>query len=94
MAKYQVTCVIKPNRYSSHEHITHLGGPDNGGWTLTTAQVIACIMHGDVFYTRDGQNRANIEVKENPYTRSEFVQTPADRDSKNNLLNLETCPLR
>jgi hypothetical protein len=95
MAEYQVTCVVKPNGYSPHEHITYLGGPDGDGWTLTTAQVIARIMqHGDVFYTRDGHKRANIEVKENPYTRLPFVQTPADRDSKNNLLNLETCPPR
>lgn len=25
MNEYQVTCINKPNRMSSHEHITHIG---------------------------------------------------------------------
>jgi hypothetical protein len=27
MATVQVTCITKPHRPSSHEHIAHLGGP-------------------------------------------------------------------
>jgi hypothetical protein len=93
MAEYQVTCVVKPNRHSQHEHITQLGGPAGGGWILPTPQVITLIKQGEVFYTWDGQNRADIEVKTNLYSGLEFVQTRADRDSRNNLLNLEACPL-
>ena len=95
MADYQVTCVTKPNRYSQYEHITHLGGPAGGGWVLPTAQIINLIDSGtDTFYTWDGRNRANIYVRVNPRTGLKFVQTDADGDSRNNLLNLEACAIR
>jgi hypothetical protein len=56
MAEYLVTCVIKPNRQSTHEHITYLGGPGSGGWTLMTQQVINLIENNDDhFYTQDVQ---------------------------------------
>ena len=93
MADYQVTCVTKPDRYSEHEHITRLGGPAGGGWTLTTQDVISLIKRGtDTFYTWDGKKRADIAV--NSRNGREYVQTYADRDWTNNLLALDACPIR
>jgi hypothetical protein len=70
-------------------------GPAGGGWTLTTAQVINLIENqGETFYTMDGQKRANIYVNVNPRSGQKFVQTFADRDWRNNLLELEACAIR
>jgi hypothetical protein len=33
MKEFEVTCVNKPDRYSAHEHITHIGNPA-GKWRL------------------------------------------------------------
>lgn len=90
MADAQVTCVTKPNRNSPHEHITHLGG---SGWTWSVQDVISSIENGtNTFYTNDGLKRANIEVR----TRNgrKFVQTRADGDWTNNLLELNACPIQ
>lgn len=95
MAEFQVTCVTKPNRYSQHEHITQLGGPGGGGWTLATQEVINLIENkGETFYTLDGQKRANIGVRVHPQSRLKFVQTYADGDWNNNLLALDACAIR
>jgi hypothetical protein len=89
MADALVTCINKPDRNSTHEHITHLGG---NTWRWTVQEVIASIENGtNTFHTRDGNTRADIRVR----TRNgrKFVQTYADGDWKDNLLALATCPL-
>jgi hypothetical protein len=45
MADVQVTCITKPDRDSSHEHITHLGNPA-ANWKWTREEVIASIDAG------------------------------------------------
>lgn len=89
MADALVTCINKPDRNSTHEHITHLGGY---GWRWTVQEVITSIENGtNSFYTRDGSRRADIRVR----TRNgkKYVQTYADGVWKDNLLALDTCPL-
>jgi hypothetical protein len=34
MSEYQITCVTKPDRFSTHEHITHIGNTA-AKWKLT-----------------------------------------------------------
>jgi Protein of unknown function (DUF3892) len=34
MKEFEVTCVTKPDRYSAHEHITHIGNIA-GQWRIT-----------------------------------------------------------
>jgi hypothetical protein len=39
MGDFRVTCITKPNPQSTHEHITHIGGLDNGEgkpWNITS----------------------------------------------------------
>jgi hypothetical protein len=51
MATVRVTCITKPYRSISHEHITHLGGPT---WKWDRDQVIRSIeLKQNVFYVVD-----------------------------------------
>ena len=51
MADVRVTCINKPNRMSSHEHITHLGGAT---WKWTREEVIRSIdARVNTFYVID-----------------------------------------
>ncbi len=90
MARYQVTCITKPNRDNTHEAITHLGG-DFGYWSV--AQVIAAInnqVHS--FYTSDGSKEAEVGVRER--NGKPYVQTHADGYWNDNLLALQACKAR
>lgn len=90
MADTLVTCISKPDRNSSHEHITHLGGH---AWQWTTQEVIASIENGtNTFYTSVGGKRADIGVRER--NGRKFVQTNADGYWNDNLLALDTCSLQ
>ncbi len=64
MADAQVTCIVKPNTQSSHEHITHLGNPA-GDWMWSREQVIRSIDEkSNTFYVLDPTSgkRADIGV--------------------------------
>jgi hypothetical protein len=91
MADVQVTCINKPNRASSHEHITHLGGST---WKWTRAQVITSIeAKTNTFFVRDAAgHRSEVGVVEPSDDRSKYVRTYADGDWNNNLLALPECP--
>lgn len=90
MADVQVTCVNKPDRNSPHEHITHLGGRT---WRWPVHNVIASIENqSNTFYTDNGRKRAEVQVRER--NGRKFVQTQADGDWTNNLLELDTCPVQ
>lgn len=90
MSDVLVTCVTKPDRNSSHEHITHLGGT---GWTWPVRSVIEAIeARTYTFYTEVGGKRADIAV--NDRNGKKFVQTHADGYWNNNLLSLNACPIR
>ena len=85
-----VTCVTKPDRNSSHEYITHLGGT---GWIWPVQNVIDAIEAQTYnFYTQVGDKRADIGINER--NGKKFVQTHADGYWNNNLLSLNTCPVR
>ncbi len=91
MADAQVTCITKPDRFSPHEHITHLGGAT---WKWTREQVIASIEDKtNTFYVLDPftGKRSNVGVVRRP-GMAPFVQTHADGDWNNNLLSLDQCP--
>ena len=96
MADVQVTCITKPHPQSSHEHITHLGGPGGPGgpWKWTRDQVIASIdARTNTFYVIDPYNgkRSDVGVVRVP-GKAPYVRTHADGDWNNNLLSLKQCP--
>lgn len=91
----RVLCVNKPDRYSRHEHITHLGGTEPSGdtWKFTREQVIFRIeMKIDTFYTLDDQTekRADVEVVRE-VGKPSYVRTVRDGIPTDNLLSLPAC---
>jgi hypothetical protein len=90
MSDALVTCIVKPDKNSPHEHITHLGGKS---WCWTVQQVIASIeAETNTFYTDNGGKRADVLVRER--NGRKYVQTYADGYWTNNLLSLEACPIQ
>ena len=88
MADVQVTCITKPDRNSSHEGITHLGGAT---WKWPRADVIRSIRaKTNSFYTLVGGRRADVGVVEGPH--GPYVRTYADGVWNDNLLALPECP--
>src|SRR5262245_26984530 len=86
----RVTCIIKPNRESRHEHITHVGGPN---WKWSREDVIASIKAGtNTFHVIDAAgHRSEVGVVEPVDGRVRHIRTYADGDWNNNLLALPEC---
>jgi hypothetical protein len=90
MIGLRVTCIEKPNRYSSHEHITSVG-VDGYPSRYTVAQVIQCIRSGGYeFYTQVGGRKAVVNVVDVP-GRTSYIRTSPDSTGKDNLLALPEC---
>jgi hypothetical protein len=92
MATVQVTCITKPHRSSSHEHITHLGGAN---WKWDRDQVIRSIeLKQNVFFVLDPitGKTAYVGVVRPRDGRSPYLQTYADGKWNDNLLSLPECP--
>jgi Protein of unknown function (DUF3892) len=94
MADYRIDCVTKPDRYSPHEHITHVGGPNSNGsgrWSDTVANIVRFIeTQQHRFYTREGNAFAWVGVRTSA-AGNKFIQTYADGIWKDNLLALQEC---
>lgn len=91
MGDYLVTCVVKPNRLSSHEHLTHIGNIA-GAWKITRESAIQRIdSRTDTFYTQDAHNRrVNIGVVREA-GKVPYLRTHADNQWNDNLLALAEC---
>jgi hypothetical protein len=90
MTEFQITCINKPNRFSTHVHITHLGNQAQG-WRLTRESVIRRIEgKQEAFYTIDPvtKKRAYVGVVQ---TSPKHLRTYADGVWNNNLLDLPEC---
>jgi hypothetical protein len=88
LADVQIRCINKQPRESTHEAISYLGD-GNVKWTRT--QVVNWIEKREhSFYTQVGGRRADIGVRTSP-NGNKFVQTYADGQWNNNLLNLLEC---
>lgn len=88
----QVTCITKPDYHSPVEHITHLGGPAQGGgnWYITREDMIQKINSRQyVFYVLVGGAKAYVEVAERNGVA--YVKTKPDATQRDNLLSLPQC---
>ena len=94
MADVQITCVTKPDRNSTHDRITHVGGPGGGGWKWPAEDVVASIENRtDTFFVIDAAgHRSNVGVVDPGNGRRKHLRTYADGDWNNNLLALPECP--
>lgn len=94
MADCQITCIIKPNRNSAHEHITHVGNKTTANWMWPREDVVNSIeQKTNTFYVLDPVNgkRSEVGVVHPRDGRSPFLQTYSDGDWNNNLLSLPEC---
>lgn len=92
MADVIVTCIVKPDPYSSHEHITHIGNRA-AGWMWSREQVIASIeAKTNTFYVIDplSGKRSYIGVIRQ-IGKPSYLRTYADGVWTNNLLSLPQC---
>lgn len=90
MTEFRITCVTKPNRYSSHEHITSVGveGFSN---RLSIADVITYTRTlGYAFYTWVNGRKAYVEIVDVP-GRASYIRTQPDGTRTDNLLALPEC---
>ncbi len=91
----RVTCITKPHPHSPREHITHVGGvnPDGGYWYLTREQVADMIDSGQYsFHVTVGIY--DVPVRTYILHGVKYIRTAADDTTRDNLLNLDQCPVR
>jgi hypothetical protein len=90
--RFQIKCINKPNRESSVEHITHVGGYGSAPWKLDVETVIQRIEGGsENFFVHVGYNEANVIVI-SPIGRRKYIRTEPDLTKVDNLLSLPECP--
>lgn len=92
MSEYKVNCVTKPDRFSTHEHITHIGNIDDK-WRLTRESAIQRIdSKRDAFYTVETitGKRAYVGVVRE-FGKPPYLRTHADGKSNDNLLAQAEC---
>ena len=93
MNEYEVTCVNKPDRSSSHEHITHIGNVA-GQWRITRELAIKRIdAKEEAFYTTDRSTgrKVYIGVVRGDCNKAAYLRTYADGKWQDNLLALAEC---
>lgn len=92
MKEYEVTCINKPDRSSSHEHITHIGNIA-GNWRLTREDAIRRIDSKEsAFYTVDRSTGKKVYIGVvREAGRSPYLRTYADGKWNDNLLALAEC---
>lgn len=94
MADCRITHIRKPNRQSTHEHITHVGniGNASGNCVWPRADVISSIKNGtNTFYVLEGGKQSEVGVVNPDDGRSPFLRTHADGYWNDNLLSLPEC---
>lgn len=94
MARYQVTCINKDDRYNPYERILNIGGKlaDGTRWKISQQDAIGYIRNKThSFYVSVGGKEAEVEVAISPYNNY-YIKTVPDGNEPNNLLSLEECP--
>lgn len=94
MARYQVLCINKDDRYNPYERILNIGGKlsDGNRWKISQQDAIAHIRNKThSFYVSVGGNEAEVVVAVSPY-KNYYIKTEPDGDHPNNLLSLPECP--
>jgi 23S rRNA A2030 N6-methylase RlmJ len=92
MSEYLVTCVTKPDRFSTHEHITHIGNTADK-WKITRESAITQIDAKQAgFYTVDSGTgrRAYVGVVREA-GKAPYLRTHADGTWNDNLLAQAEC---
>lgn len=89
----RITCVNKPDRFSSHEAISRYGWIEDGTEksAVTDRQIVVNWVKNDVeAYVRDAQGKVECRVNRSA-KGTEFLQTYSDGRFTDNLLSLPEC---
>jgi len=90
MPELRITCVTKPDRFSTHERIASVG-VENAPGRLSVADVIRFIRSQSyAFYTLVYGQKAYVAVVDVP-GRASYIRTHADGTWNDNLLALPEC---
>jgi len=93
MKEFQVTCINKPDRMNSHEHITHIGNTA-GGWRMTREEAIRRIdSKEETFFTVDSSTgkKMYIGVVRGDGNKAPYLRSHADGKWNDNLLAQAEC---
>ncbi|MEI6042509.1 MAG: DUF3892 domain-containing protein [bacterium] len=91
MSIHQITHIRKPDRYSNHEHITHVGNLSEG-WIITREDAISRINSGtNNFFVMTGQHRSEVGIVKPNNGMKPYLRTHADGYWNDNLLSLPQC---
>ncbi len=93
MKEFEVTCINKPDRMSSHEHITHIGNIA-GAWRITREDAIRRIdSKEEAFFTTDRSTgkQMYIGVVRGDGNKAPYLRTHADGKWNDNLLAQAEC---
>jgi hypothetical protein len=91
--EYHVNCIRKPDRFSPHEHITHIGNNTNQ-WIMTRENAIQRTDSGnEAFYTIDNttNRKMYIGVVRGDPNKAPYLRTHADGKWNDNLLAQQDC---
>ena len=92
MPEFKVTCINKPNRFSPHEHITHIGNLENL-WRMTREAAIQRIdSNQEQFYTVDRNSGRKMYIGVvREANKAPYLRTHADGKWNDNLLAQDDC---
>ena len=93
MNEFRVTCINKPDRMSSHEHITHIGNT-GGSWRMTREEAIRRIdSKEEAFFTVDSSTgkKMYIGVVRGDGNKAPYLRSHADGKWNDNLLAQAEC---
>lgn len=88
----RITHIRKPDRYSTHEAISHYGQRQPNGTIVVHERetfIKLLIANREQAYVNEDGKGAWCDIKDNG--RIKYLQTEADSTSVNNLLNLPSC---
>jgi len=94
MNEYLVNCINKPDRFSPHEHITHIGRIGADAWRMTREEAIRRIVAKEAaFYTIDTTTNRKMYIGVVPGSgnKAPYLRTHADGKWNDNLLAQATC---
>jgi hypothetical protein len=89
---YQITCITKPDRDSTHEAIQRVGGIEENGsrFNITREQTYDHIKTGKKFHVVVGRNDVPV-IAYQINGVGKYIRTTPDATKKDNLLSLPPC---
>ena len=87
MARLQITCINKSDRFNPHERIINVGG---NGFRFSQKDAIDCIeKHVHTFFVSVGLGTADVVIA--THNGNKYLKTVPDKIQADNLLSLPEC---